>query len=38
VRAGEAGTLTFSSWGADFPLEKPAKGDTLDYGKQLPTS
>ncbi|MEU0580529.1 hypothetical protein ABZ465_25230 [Streptomyces griseoincarnatus] len=38
VRAGEAGTLTFSSWGADFPLEKPAKDDTLDYGKQLPTS
>ncbi|MGA5123224.1 hypothetical protein ACPCTK_14120 [Streptomyces pseudogriseolus] len=38
VRAGEAGTLTFSSWGADFPLEKPAKDDTLDYGKELPTS
>ncbi|MFF5340911.1 hypothetical protein ACFY4H_09375 [Streptomyces althioticus] len=38
VRAGEAGTLTFSSWGADFTLEKPAKGDTLDYGKQLPAS
>ncbi|MBJ6634622.1 hypothetical protein ACFWJE_27845 [Streptomyces griseoincarnatus] len=38
VRAGEAGTLTFSSWGTDFPLEKPAKDDTLDYGKQLPTS
>ncbi|MFE0316076.1 hypothetical protein [Streptomyces albogriseolus] len=38
VRAGEAGTLTFSSWGVDFPLEKPAKDDTLDYGKQLPAS
>ncbi|MDT6984566.1 hypothetical protein ACFSUJ_22810 [Streptomyces lusitanus] len=38
VRAGEAGTLTFSAWGADFPLEKPAKDDTLDYGKELPTS
>ncbi|MCM3302626.1 hypothetical protein M4D73_31130 [Streptomyces pseudogriseolus] len=38
VRAGEAGTLTFSSWGADFPLEKPAKDDTLDYGKELPAS
>ncbi|CAL9292435.1 hypothetical protein [Streptomyces sp. R02] len=38
VRAGEAGTLTFSSWGADFPLQKPAKDDTLDYGKELPTS
>ncbi|CAM5600639.1 Lipoprotein OS=Streptomyces griseomycini OX=66895 GN=FHS37_001147 PE=4 SV=1 [Streptomyces griseomycini] len=24
--------------GIDFPLEKPAKGETLDYGKQLPTS
>lgn len=38
VRAGKAGTLTFSAWGTDFPLEKPAKDDTLDYGKQLPTS
>ncbi|WP_431992696.1 hypothetical protein [Streptomyces albogriseolus] len=38
VRAGQAGTLTFSAWGADFPLEKPAKDDTLDYGRQLPTS
>ncbi|MEV5931747.1 hypothetical protein AB0L56_02985 [Streptomyces sp. NPDC052079] len=38
VRAGEAGTLTFSDWGTDFPLKKPAKDDTLDYGKQLPTS
>ncbi|QOV35797.1 hypothetical protein IM697_38085 [Streptomyces ferrugineus] len=38
ARAGGAGTLTFSSWGKDFALEKPAKGDTVDYGKQLPTS
>ncbi|MFF7855557.1 hypothetical protein [Streptomyces sp. NPDC007904] len=38
VRAGKAGTLTFSAWGADFPLEKPAKDETLDYGRQLPTS
>ncbi|KES04128.1 hypothetical protein BU52_27155 [Streptomyces toyocaensis] len=38
VRAGKAGTLTFSAWGTDFPLEKPAKDETLDYGKQLPTS
>lgn len=38
VRAGKAGTLTFSGWGTDFPLEKPAKDETLDYGKQLPTS
>lgn len=38
VRAGKAGTLTFSDWGTDFPLKKPAKDETLDYGKQLPTS
>jgi hypothetical protein len=38
VRAGKAGTLTFSSWGTDFPVEKPAKDDTLDYGQQLPAS
>lgn len=38
VRAGKAGTLTFSDWGADFPLEKPAESETLDYGEQLPAS
>ncbi|MFE9772800.1 hypothetical protein ACFYOV_14165 [Streptomyces sp. NPDC005931] len=38
VRAGKAGTLTFSAWGDDFPLEKPAKDETLDYGQQLPAS
>ncbi|GGV66390.1 hypothetical protein [Streptomyces griseoloalbus] len=38
VRAGEAGTLTFSAWGTDFPLEKPAQDETLDYGQQLPSS
>ncbi|MFF9201546.1 hypothetical protein ACF1AE_06925 [Streptomyces sp. NPDC014986] len=38
VRAGEAGTLTFSAWGTDFPLEEPAEDETLDYGGQLPTS
>ncbi len=38
TRAGGGGTLTFSDWGKDFALEKPAKGDTVDYGKQLPTS
>ncbi|CAL9584460.1 hypothetical protein [Streptomyces sp. enrichment culture] len=38
VRAGSAGTLDFSDWNKDFELEEPAKGDTLDYGKQLPTS
>ncbi|MEU6810279.1 hypothetical protein ABZ920_15055 [Streptomyces sp. NPDC046831] len=38
VRAGGAGTLTFSDWGRDFPLREPEKSDTVDYGKQLPTS
>ncbi|MFI2376006.1 hypothetical protein ACH5AO_13190 [Streptomyces sp. NPDC018964] len=38
VRAGKAGTLRFSSWGTDFELKEPAEGETLDYGKQLPTS
>ncbi|MFF5182424.1 hypothetical protein ACFY30_01350 [Streptomyces sp. NPDC000345] len=38
VRAGGAGTLSFSSWGEDFALEEPAQGETVDYGKQLPTS
>ncbi|MEH0549735.1 hypothetical protein [Streptomyces sp. B21-101] len=37
-RAGGAGTLSFSAWGKDFALEEPAKGETVDYGKQLPTS
>ncbi|MFJ8541397.1 hypothetical protein ACIRFH_05125 [Streptomyces sp. NPDC093586] len=38
VRAGSAGTLSFSDWNKDFPLTAPAKDDTLDYGRQLPTS
>lgn len=38
ARAGGAGILTFSAWGTDFPLKKPAKDETLDYGKRLPTS
>jgi hypothetical protein len=38
TRAGDAGTLTFSAWGKDFALTEPGKGDTVDYGKQLPTS
>ncbi|MFD9396788.1 hypothetical protein ACFWBB_40450 [Streptomyces sp. NPDC060000] len=37
-RAGGAGTLSFSSWGEAFALKEPAKGETVDYGKQLPTS
>ncbi|MEU9732177.1 hypothetical protein [Streptomyces sp. NPDC048002] len=38
VRGGDAGTLTFSSWGEGFELEEPKKDETVDYGKQLPTS
>ncbi|MER6348497.1 hypothetical protein ACWC10_23250 [Streptomyces sp. NPDC001595] len=38
VRGGGAGTLTFSSWGEDFALSEPKKSETVDYGKQLPTS
>lgn len=38
VRAGDAGTLRLSDWGQDFALAEPAKDETVDYGKQLPTS
>jgi hypothetical protein len=38
VRAGGAGTLSFSAWGKDFALKEPAKDETVDYGKQLQTS
>ncbi|MEU2332964.1 hypothetical protein ABZ770_37055 [Streptomyces sp. NPDC006654] len=37
-RGGGAGTLTFSDWGKDFSVAEPEKGETVDYGKQLPTS
>lgn len=37
-RAGGAGTIAFSSWGEDFALNEPKKNETVDYGKQLPTS
>jgi len=37
-RAGGAGTLTFSSWGKDFALNEPKAAETVDYGKQLPSS
>ncbi|WP_405716434.1 MULTISPECIES: hypothetical protein [unclassified Streptomyces] len=36
ARGGGGGTVTLSDWGKDFPLEAPAQGDTVDYGKQLP--
>ncbi|MFI1162654.1 hypothetical protein ACH4UM_03355 [Streptomyces sp. NPDC020801] len=38
VRAGGAGTLSFSDWGKDFSLREPDKSETVDYGRQLPTS
>ncbi|MEU6506774.1 hypothetical protein [Streptomyces sp. NPDC046942] len=38
VRAGSAGTLSFSDWGKDFTVTEPSQDDTVDYGKQLPTS
>ncbi|WP_373317023.1 hypothetical protein [Streptomyces sulfonofaciens] len=37
-RAGGAGTLSFTEWGRAFTLREPAKGETVDYGKALPTS
>ncbi|MFK0103861.1 hypothetical protein [Streptomyces sp. NPDC091217] len=37
-RGGGAGTLTFSDWGKDFSVSEPDKGETVDYGRQLPTS
>ncbi|MDG9716687.1 hypothetical protein [Streptomyces sp. DH24] len=38
VRAGSAGTLSFSDWGQDFALKEPAQDEILDYGRQLPSS
>ncbi|MET8100280.1 hypothetical protein ABZV29_28015 [Streptomyces sp. NPDC005236] len=37
-RAGNAGTLSLTDWGKDFPLAEPSKKDTVDYGRQLPSS
>ncbi|MCT4355435.1 hypothetical protein M5362_20070 [Streptomyces sp. Je 1-79] len=36
ARGGGAGVVVLSDWNKDFPLEAPAPGETLDYGKQLP--
>ncbi|MDT9688323.1 hypothetical protein Q5762_08125 [Streptomyces sp. P9(2023)] len=36
ARGGGAGVVVLSEWDRDFPLEAPAPGQTLDYGKQLP--
>ncbi|MGW9027037.1 hypothetical protein ACWGQ5_23250 [Streptomyces sp. NPDC055722] len=38
VRAGNAGTLTLSDWGKSFALAEPSKNETVDYGRQLPSS
>ncbi|WP_225838846.1 hypothetical protein [Streptomyces sp. NK08204] len=38
VRAGGAGTLSFSDWGRDFAVTEPTKSETVDYGRQLPDS
>ncbi|MEW2129477.1 hypothetical protein [Streptomyces sp. NPDC005435] len=38
VRAGRAGTLTFSEWGKDFRLSEPPASETVDYGSSLPAS
>jgi hypothetical protein len=38
TRAGGAGTLRFSDWGKSFTVTQPAKGETVDYGAQLPAS
>lgn len=38
VRAGHAGTLRFSDWGENFTVTEPPASETVDYGKQLPTS
>ena len=37
-RAGDAGTLTLSDWGADFTLTAPAKSQVVDYGKTVGAS
>ncbi len=36
ARAGGKGVLTLAEWDVDFALEPPAKGETVDYGGQLP--
>lgn len=36
ARGGGAGVVILSEWDKDFPLAEPEKGQTLDYGKQLP--
>ncbi|GGZ42542.1 lipoprotein [Streptomyces inusitatus] len=38
ARAGGKGVLTLGEWDAEFELAAPAKGETVDYGGQLPKS
>ncbi|MFI6285290.1 hypothetical protein ACIBCM_11115 [Streptomyces sp. NPDC051018] len=38
TRAGGAGVLTLGEWDLDFALAAPPKAETVDYGRQLPTS
>ncbi|MGW0392623.1 hypothetical protein ACWDYJ_17335 [Streptomyces sp. NPDC003042] len=37
-RAGGAGRVELAEWGSPFPLDPPAKDQTVDYGSQLPTT
>ncbi|RFU88414.1 hypothetical protein DY218_01775 [Streptomyces triticagri] len=37
-RAGGAGVLKLTDWGKDFEVEPPTKGETVDYGQELPSS
>ncbi|MER5732655.1 hypothetical protein ABT084_30745 [Streptomyces sp. NPDC002138] len=37
-RAGGAGGVELTEWGAQFPMTAPAKDQTVDYGSQLPTT
>ncbi|RII16162.1 hypothetical protein DSC45_16365 [Streptomyces sp. YIM 130001] len=37
-RAGGAGVLKLADWGKEFKVEPPSKGETVDYGQQLPSS
>ncbi|MDJ0384431.1 hypothetical protein [Streptomyces sp. G-G2] len=37
-RAGGAGLVELTEWGAQFPLTPPAQDETVDYGSQLPTT
>ncbi|GGX06173.1 lipoprotein [Streptomyces chryseus] len=37
-RAGGAGVVRLADWDKEFALEAPGKGETVDYGGQLPKS